>query len=47
MTKNEIRKFVRWLETLSWDQLCDLSAYCIHVAMQKREEQRKAIRRAD
>jgi hypothetical protein len=47
MTDDEIRKFILWLNTLSWSQLCDLAAYCLHLASQKREENRKIIRRAD
>ena len=44
MTDHELRKH---LETLTWSQLCDLSAYCLQLAMQKREEAHKRIRQAD
>jgi hypothetical protein len=44
MTDHELRKY---LNTLSWSQLCDLAAYCLHLAQQKREENRKSLRRAD
>jgi hypothetical protein len=47
MTNDEIRKFILWLQTLNWSQLCDLSAYCLELARQKREESRKSLRRAD
>jgi hypothetical protein len=47
VTNDEIRKFILWLNTLNWDQLCDLAAYCLHLAQQKREENRKIIRHAD
>jgi hypothetical protein len=47
MTNDEIRKFILWLDTLTWSQLCDLAAYCLQVAMRKREEARKSFRRPD
>jgi hypothetical protein len=47
MTDDEIRKFILWLNTLSWSQLGDLAAYCLQLAAQKREEHLKNIRRAD
>jgi hypothetical protein len=47
VTNDEIRKFILWLKTLTWSQLCDLAAYCLQLAQEKREEQRKIIRRAD
>ena len=47
MTDDEIRKFILWLNTLNWSQLSDLAAYCLHLASQKREENRKSLHRAD
>jgi hypothetical protein len=47
MTDDEIRKFILWLNTLSWSQLGDLAAYCLQLAKQKREENRKNLRQAD
>ena len=47
VTDDEIRKFIRWLETLTWSQLCGLAAYCLQLARQKREENRKSLRQAD
>jgi hypothetical protein len=47
VTDDETRKFIRWLETLTWSQLCGLAAYCLQLARQKREENRKSLRQAD
>lgn len=47
MTDDEIRKFILWLNTLSWSQLGDLAAYCLQLAQEKREENRKSLRQAD
>jgi hypothetical protein len=47
MTNDEIRKFILWLNTLNWSQLCDLAAYCLELARQKREDLNKSFRRPD
>jgi hypothetical protein len=47
MTDDEIRKFILWLNTLSWSQLGDLAAYCLELARRKREENLKNVRRGD